>query len=229
MSGETEAEITEAQSHRVFHLKSTQWFRTTSAFSSSSSSSLVVLICSACRYIRVCVSVCCSSCELVSGVSTWMLKMWHSFSRSCFDGKVCVLGVQRCDKGVNKRIFWKVLNITAKLRQECFAENYRGIRTSLFCHHHHLKEYGWLHFCKLVITITHGAIGLVMKQNYTCNTPLYGSVYRCCQVDVTAAFKDNRTRPLLNSAKTDHFYAFAYNVYIYNMYLCYNCWPTCCG
>lgn len=34
---------------------------------------------------------------------------------------------QRCDKGVNKRIFWRVLNITAKLSQECFAEKYRGI------------------------------------------------------------------------------------------------------
>ncbi len=42
---------------------------------------------------------------------------------------VCVLGGQRCDKGVNERIFWKVLNITAKLSQECFAENYQGIRT----------------------------------------------------------------------------------------------------
>lgn len=132
MSGETEAEITEAQSHRVFHLKWTQWFRTTSAFSSSSYSSLVVLICSACfYYMRACVClvcVLCSSCELVSRVSTWMLKMWHNSSSSSYDTVVrCVLAGQRCDKGVNKRIFWRVLNITAKLSQECFAEKYRGI------------------------------------------------------------------------------------------------------
>lgn len=35
-----------------------------------------------------------------------------------------VLGGQRCEKGVNKRIFWMALNITPKLGKECFAENY---------------------------------------------------------------------------------------------------------
>lgn len=70
-------------------------------FSSSSSSSLVVLVCSACRFyiyvhVRVCVCALWSSFELISGVSTWMLKMCHSLSRSCFDGKVCVHWVARC-------------------------------------------------------------------------------------------------------------------------------------
>lgn len=43
-----------------------------------------------------------------------------------------MLGRQRCDKGVNKRIFWKLLNITVKLSQECFVENYEAIRTLFF-------------------------------------------------------------------------------------------------
>lgn len=85
MSGETEAEITEAQSHRVFHLKSTQWFRTTSAFSSSSSSSLVVLICSARRYIYIC--VCVSACAVVP------VSWYREFQHGCWRCDTVSLGL----------------------------------------------------------------------------------------------------------------------------------------